>query len=162
GVLDPGARPGRARAHRARLVRAKLQEPNHGRGGAAHLAVRANKGRPLRTHHEAAGARAHVHRPRQLRRADRPVQHARRRRHDIAVRGALPQILRPLMRVVRVAALALVTAVLPVTARAEVLAIPFIGVAFQGDTTLPSSISNTAPVSLSKSLVIGGAAMWLT
>jgi hypothetical protein len=67
------------------------------------------------------------------------------------------------MRVARVTALALVTVALPLTARAELLAIPFIGSAFQGQATLPAlGIISPAPVDLSKSLVIGGAGMWLT
>jgi hypothetical protein len=71
------------------------------------------------------------------------------------------------MRVVRVAFLALLTAALPVAARAELLAIPFIGGAFQGQTTLPlfsdlPPVADPAPVTLSNSLVIGGAGMWLT
>jgi hypothetical protein len=66
------------------------------------------------------------------------------------------------MRGVRVAVLALVTAALPLTARAEILAIPFIGVAFQGQTTPRSPVSNAPPATLAKSLVIGGAGMWLT
>ncbi len=68
------------------------------------------------------------------------------------------------MRAVRVALLAVVTAASPLAARAEVLAIPFVGSAFQGQTTLPLSGVNlaSAPVSLSKSLVTGGAVTWLS
>jgi hypothetical protein len=64
------------------------------------------------------------------------------------------------MRVVRVTVLALVTVVLPLTARAELLAIPFVGVAFQGQTS-EADFPAAPPVSLSRSLVIGGAGMWL-
>jgi hypothetical protein len=71
------------------------------------------------------------------------------------------------MHLVRVAVLAFVIAALPLAARAEVLAIPFIGGAFQGQTTLPLFTDLPLPpaataVNLSRSLVIGGAGMWLT
>ena len=67
------------------------------------------------------------------------------------------------MQVVRIVVLAVAAVAWARAARAELLVIPFIGGAFQGQATLPvPGIIAPAPVDLSKSLAVGVAGVWLT
>ena len=65
------------------------------------------------------------------------------------------------MRVGRVGLLLAVLAAWPADVRADILAAPFIGAAFAGQTTLPIfGLPNVDPSVLSKSLVLGVAGLW--
>ena len=67
------------------------------------------------------------------------------------------------MRVVRIVVLAVAAVARARASHAEILVIPFIGGAFQGQATLPvQGIISPAPIDLSKSLALGVAGVWLT
>ena len=68
------------------------------------------------------------------------------------------------MQAVRIVVLAVAAVAWARASRAEILVIPFIGGAFQGQVTLPpvQGIIAPAPIDLSKSLAVGVAGVWLT
>jgi hypothetical protein len=66
------------------------------------------------------------------------------------------------MRLGRIGLLLAVVSAWPVDVRADILAAPFIGGTFAGQTRLPIfNVPTPVSIALSKSLVIGGAGLWL-